>query len=378
MKIVEPALFSRGSRWRPAGLLTRLALALLVTAGGTQLAARQSPPAAAQEAPRPLQSASQLQQLVAPIALYPDSLVAEILAASTYPEQVVVAQRWMQAHPGLQGEALGRAVDQEPWDASIKALTAFPAVLGNLDKNLSWTSSLGDAYYNQQQEVMDAVQSMRVRARQSGSLKTTPQQTVAVDGPNIVIQPADANIVYVPAYDPWEVYGEGIAVWPGWYDYPGIYFHGPYLSFGLGFGIGFYGGMGWGWNHWGFDWHNRHAMFNHDPYHSGSRTFYNRTSFYQGGNRRGVTLGNNHSYTGHPGEGFGHPTAPARPFNGNAGAARGYGEGHGETGVRSGAFSGIQHGGQTRTFSSRGSSSFGGGARGGASFGGSRGGGRHR
>ena len=105
--------------------------------------------------------------------------MAQILAASTFPEQVVEADRWVQAHPDLKGDALGQAVDQQPWDPSVKALTAFPSVLGNMDKNLSWTSSLGDAYYNQQQDVMDAVQVMRQRAQQAGNLKTTPQQTVS-------------------------------------------------------------------------------------------------------------------------------------------------------------------------------------------------------
>ena len=98
--------------------------------------------------------------------------MAQILAASTFPEQVVEADRWVQAHPDLKGDALGHAVDQQPWDPSVKALTAFPSVLGNMDKNLSWTSSLGDAYYNQQPDVMDAIQVMRQRAQQAGNLKT--------------------------------------------------------------------------------------------------------------------------------------------------------------------------------------------------------------
>ena len=130
---------------------------------------------------------------MAPIALYPDSLVAQILAASTFPDQVVEADRWVQAHPDLKGDALGKAVDQQPWDASVKALTAFPDVLGNMDKNLSWTSSLGDAYYNQEQNVMDAVQVMRQRAEQAGNLKSTPQQTVSTQDSNIVIQPAKSR-----------------------------------------------------------------------------------------------------------------------------------------------------------------------------------------
>jgi hypothetical protein len=172
------------------------------------------------------QTPEQLQQLVAPIALYPDSLVAQVLAAATFPEPVVEADRWVQGHADLKGEALGQAVDQEPWDPSVKALTAFPSVLGNMDKNLSWTSSLGDAYYNQQQDVMDAVQTMRQRAQQAGNLKSTSEQVVKTDGPTVVIEPANPEIVYVPAYDPWLVYGGPIVAWPGWYPYPGIWYGG--------------------------------------------------------------------------------------------------------------------------------------------------------
>jgi hypothetical protein len=175
------------------------------------------------------------------------------------------------------------------------------------------------------------------------------------------------------------VYGEPLEAWPGWYPYPGIYFSGPDLSFGLGLGIGFFGGFGWGWNHWGFDWHNRYAMYNHGRYYSRSSTFYNRGSYNPRGAGRGVNLGANPTYQGHPG-GFGERSgaAPARPFNGNGGAARGYAEPHGEAGVHSGAFSGIQRGGETRGFASRGSASFNGASRGGSSFSGaSRGGGSH-
>ena len=170
--------------------------------------------------PRTQQTPEQLHRLVAPIALYPDSLVAQVLAASTFPDEVVEADRWVQAHPDLKGDALGQAVDQQPWDPSVKALAAFPSVLGNMDKNLSWTSSLGDAYYNQQQDVMDAVQFMRQKAEQAGNLKNTPQQTVTTQDSTVEIQPADPNVVYVPAYDPWLVYGYPVVAWPGWYPYP--------------------------------------------------------------------------------------------------------------------------------------------------------------
>jgi hypothetical protein len=342
-----------------------------------------APPSAQASAPQPAytqQTPEQLQQLVAPIALYPDSLVAQILTASTYPEQVVEADRFLQAHPDLKDDALAQAVNQQRWDPSVKALTAFPSVLGNMDKNLSWTSSLGDAYYNQQQDVMGAVQVMRQKAQQTGNLKSTPQQTVSADGPTIMIQPADPQVVYVPAYDPWAVYGYPIAPWPYWYPYPGIWFGGPYLSFGVGFGIGFFGGFGWGWGHWGCDWHNHGVLYNHERYFSRSTTFYNRNAFYRGGGARG-------GFGGRPGDdrgavagrggGFDHPGAAAHPFGGDDRAARGFAEPHEQTGMRSGAFSGIDLGGETRSFSSRGSASFGGGGfgRGGGGGGGFHGGG---
>jgi Protein of unknown function (DUF3300) len=203
---------------------------------------------AAQDASGPpytQQTSDQLQPLVAPIALYPDSLVAQILAASTFPEQLVDADRWVQTHPDLKGEALAQAVDPQPWDPSIKALTTFPAVLGNMDKNLSWTSALGDAYYNQEQDVMDAIQVMRRRAQQAGILNSTSQQIVTTEGSDIQIEPVSPEIVYVPAYDPWIVYGGPIVAWPGWYPYPGVWYDGPAVFFGAGFGIGFFGHYGW-------------------------------------------------------------------------------------------------------------------------------------
>jgi uncharacterized membrane protein YgcG len=346
----------------------------------------QAPPPGAPAPPYSQQTPEQLQQSVAPIALYPDSLVAQILAASTFPEQVVEADRWVQAHSDLKGQALGQAVDQQPWDPSVKALTAFPSVLGNMDKNLSWTSSLGDAYYNQQQDVMNAVQVMRQRAQQAGNLKTTQQQTVTDQGSTVTIAPANPDVVYVPAYDPWAVYGGPIDAWPGWYPYPGIWYGGPYLSFGLGFGIGFFGGYGWGWPNWGFNWRGGYAMYNNSRYYSRSNTFYNRSNFYRGASARGGALaranaGNRSANIGGRGGVYNRPGATTRAFNGNTQAARGYAAPRGQSGVRSGAFNGYGNGGQARSYSSRGSGSFGGGgARGGGGFhgggGGSRGGGR--
>jgi hypothetical protein len=389
MKIIGfVARFSRPRRGTQI-LVSLFSIALLFGTWAQSVRAYQDPPAAAQVSHGPQytqQSSEQLQQLVAPIALYPDSLVAQILGASTFPEQVVEADRWIQAHPDLKNDVLAQTVDQQTWDPSVKALTAFPSVLGNMDKNLSWTSSLGDAYYNQQEDVMDAVQVMRQRAQEAGNLKTTPEQTVTSQGTTIIIEPASPEVVYVPAYDPWLVYGGPVVAWPGWYEYPGIWYGGPYPSFGMGFGIGYYGGYGWGWHHWGSDWHNRSVTYHHDTYYSRSRTFYNRNDYYQAGEGRGGRYGNRGGYTEHPGEenrivredsrlGGGasnHPgatNAMPRPFSGNTQAARGYAEPRGQSGVQSGAFSNYNHGGETRSYSSRGSTSFGGG--------GSHGGGHH-
>ena len=317
----------------------------------------QPPVQAAQQTPE------QLQQLVAPIALYPDALVAQILAAATYPDQVVEADRWLQQHTDLKGEQLGQEVDKQPWDPSVKALTEFPSVLANMDKNLSWTSSLGDAYVNQQQDVMNAVQVMRDRAEKAGNLKSTSQQKVSKQGQTIVIEPADPQVVYVPEYDPWLVYGEPVGVWPGWYSYPGLFLAGPGIAFGFGLGIGFFGGFGWGWHHWGYDWHHHDIRFDHHHYESHSRVFANRNQFSHAGGFHGAS---------------GFHGGQARGF---AGGQHGFAAPHGESGIHSGAFSGFNHGGVARGFSARGQSSFGGGFHGGGGFhegGGFHGGGGHR
>jgi len=391
MNSFEPAGGFSRPRWGRQILLSLLPLGVLFAAWPQNLSAQQDEQDPAQAPQRQQyieQTPEQLQQLVAPIALYPDSLVAQILAASTFPEQVVEADRWVQAHPEVKGDALGEAVDQQPWDLSVKALTTFPSVLGNMDKNLSWTSSLGDAYYNREQDVMDAVQVMRQRAQEAGNLKTTGQQTVTTQDSTIIIEPSSPEIVYVPAYDPWVVYGGPIVAWPGWYPYPGIWYGGPYLSFGVGFGIGYVGGYGWGWHHWGSDWHHRSVIHDHDRYYSRSHTFYNRNNNYRGGDARGGVNRDRGGFSGDRGadrarsnEGNKPPNAnaggrgaenrpgqAARPFEGNNQAARGYAEPRGQNGTRSGAFSGYDHGGETRSYSSRGSASFGGGgARGGGS-----------
>lgn len=299
-------------------------------------------PAAVSQAPVAgvRQTPEQLQQLVAPVALYPDELTAEVLAAATFPAQVVEADRWLQDHKNLQGQQLGNAIDKQPWDSSVKALAEFPSVLANMDKNLSWTSSLGEAYMSQQQDVMNAVQVMRQRAQQSGNLNSNSQQTVTQRGNTIVIEPATPDVVYVPTYDPWIAYGAPLVAWPGWYGYPGLYVATPGISFGFGLGVGFFGGFGWGWHHWGFDWGHRTIMFNHRTYISHT-TIINRNRF---SNRNNVSHGRS---------GFrsaGHNFAS-----------------HGR--VSGGAFN---HGGVTRTHSFAGRGGFGGAHAGGRGGGGRR------
>ena len=305
-----------------------------------------------QQAAQPAQESPQeLQQLVAPIALYPDALVAQILAASTYPTEVVEADRWMQNHSDLKSEDLAKEVDKQSWDPSVKALAQFPSVLEIMDKNLSWTSSLGDAYANDPQAVTDAVQAMRQDAQKAGNLKNNEQETVTTQGNTIVIQPANPDVVYVPAYDPWLVYGDPIIAYPGWYPVPGIFFGGPSIYFGLGFGVGFFGGFGWGWGHWGYDWHGRSVIYNHDTYISHSRTIVNRNDFNHGNFNRGGNFNR------------------AGAFHGGNSLSHGSPAVHSQSGMQSGAFSGFDHGGNVRGFSSRGQSSFGGGFHGGG-FGG--------
>ncbi len=296
------------------------------------------------------QSTQELQQLVAPIALYPDALVGQVLAASTYPTEIVEADRWMQSHSDLKGEKLAKEVDKQPWDPSVKALTQFPSVLENMDKNLSWTSSLGDAYANQQKDVTDAVQAMRQQARKAGQLNSNEQESVTTQGNTIIIQPANPDVVYVPAYDPWLVYGIPIVAYPGWVPVPGIFFAGPTISFGVGFGIGFFRGFGWGWNHWGCDWHGHRVIYNHNTYISHSRTIVNRNNFNQG--RGNFNHGRGNAFHG-------------SRTGGRNSASHGPSPSRAQPGTRSSAFSGFDHGGNVRGFSSRGRSSFGGGFHGG-------------
>jgi hypothetical protein len=383
--------------------------AMALAAGSVPTLAMQQPDAnqavqAAQQTP------AQLQQLVAPFALYPDALVAQILAASTYPTQIVEAERWLQKHSKLQGEELAKEVNKESWDPSVKALTPFPSVLARMDQNLSWTSAVGDAYFNQQQDVLDAVQVMRKRAEDAGTLQSTPQQNVATQGSTIIIEPANPDVCYLPIYDPWTVYGSPLAVYPGFIFDPLV---GPAFFFGSAIGLGYFGGYDWGWPAWGFNWGRREVIFNHNMYVSRSPSFFHRSPNGRGNLRPGqdgLSSQRNHDFGGsdhNHGNGFpnrdsgrgridgspnpsidrGHSGAFSTPDTAtNRRDTRGFGEGSSSTGTRSGAFSGFGQGGFERGSASRGQSSFGrgGGFGGGRGFGGGGGmrggggGGRHR
>lgn len=238
-------------------------------------------------------SYDQLDQLVAPIALYPDALVAQILAASTYGSQVVEADRFVRQNAGRSSAELAQLANGRPWDPSIKALVAFPSVLAQMDRNLDWTTKLGAAYYNQPQDVMSAVQTMRQRAWAARTLRSTPQQTVVYAPADIVIQPANPAVVYVPAYNPWVVYGAPVPVYPAYYVAPpprpaGSVGAAAAVGFTLGVAVGAFAHYGWAWSHWGCSWGSHPIIaYNHVTYVSRSVTVVNHG--YYGGFDHSVT-----------------------------------------------------------------------------------------
>src|SRR5437870_4252888 len=206
----------------------------------------------------PKLASGEVDSLVAPIALYPDPLLAQTLAASTYPLEIIQLQQWMDRNKNLQGKALADAVAKQPWDPSVQSLVEFPDVVQRMAGNIQWTTDLGNAFLAQQSDVMDAVQSMRAKAQGKGTLKTSAQQTVqtqAVDGGKqvITIQQPNPDVVYIPSYDPAVVYGPPPPAYPYYpYTYPG-YVPGTALAWGAGIALGAaawgtWGGGGWGWN----------------------------------------------------------------------------------------------------------------------------------
>jgi hypothetical protein len=216
----------------------------------------------------------QLEQLVAPIALYPDTLVAQVLAAATYPAQVVDADHWRQAQGYASPDQIASGADAQSWDPSLKALTAFPQVLAEMDQNLRWTIALGNAYYNQPQDVLDVVQVMRQRAQTAGNLQSNSQEAVSYDQGYIQVAPANPEVVYLPAYNPWTVYGEPVQPYRGFslVSTLGSFFGSDTVRYGLGIAMSAFSHTSFGWLGWGLDWLTHSLLFQNSNYYSHSTT----------------------------------------------------------------------------------------------------------
>jgi Protein of unknown function (DUF3300) len=229
----------------------------------------------------------QLDSLVAPIALYPDSLLAQTLAASTYPLEIIQLQQWLARNPGLKDKALADAVAKESWDPSVQALAALPDVVKRLADDIQWTTDLGNAFLAQESDVMDAVQRMRKKAQDKGNLKTTEQQKVetkVIENKSVVvIEPANPEVIYVPSYDPVVVWGAPLYPYPPIYYPPyGYYAAGLAISFGIGVMMGAFWSGGWGW---GCGWGGNNININNN-------NFFNRNTNIGGGNRNNIGGGN--------------------------------------------------------------------------------------
>ena len=239
-------------------------------------------------------SPDQLASLVAPIALYPDALVAQILMASTYPLEIVEAARWVKANPDMKSDALEGAMQKQSWDPSVKSLTAFPQVLAMMNDKLTWTNQLGDAFLADQKSVMNSLQALRQKAKTEGNLETNSQQTVTVEdqatgsqSQTIIIQPTNPQVVYVPTYNPTVVYGTwAYPMYPPYYYYPPTYVHtSSAVSFGVGLAVG---AAMWG----NCNWHSSNVNINVNRYNSFNRTNINNNNWnHNSEHRRGVSYG---------------------------------------------------------------------------------------
>ncbi len=239
---------------------------VVVLAVAASLATAQVPPPPAPVPEAPAFSQQELDQMLAPIALYPDELLSQILMAATYPLEVVMAARWSRDHPGLRGEEAVKAVAAEPWDPSVKSLVAFPQVLALMDQRLDWTQRLGNAFLAQEQQVMGTVQGLRRRAYAAGNV---PRDHVVVQDQagTLVIVPANPQVVYVPYYDPRVVYGPWW--WPAyppmyWPPWPG-YVAPPGVSVGFWWGIGV--GVSAAFFFGAFDWPHHHVTVLRRPFY---------------------------------------------------------------------------------------------------------------
>ena len=262
-------------------------LAVLLLAGAMALATDLAP------ADKPAFKAEELEQMLAPIALYPDSLLTQMLMASTYPLEVVQADRWVKQNKDIQGDALTKALEAQNWDPSVKSLVNFPPVLAMMSEKLDLTVKLGDAFIGQQKDVLATIQKLRAKAQETGNLKTTDEQKVVVEQQGstqvIVIEAANPQVVYIPTYSPTVYY----ATWP--YPayppapyYPPGYVAGKAVTFGVGLAVGAAWGYAWGHS----DWHggsvdvnvNRNASINSNINRSNYATQYQaRNTNFQNG-----------------------------------------------------------------------------------------------
>lgn len=411
----------RGDSSKP--VLPGLGLAAFVIAGlqvitaPVSLAQTPAPRAATPTASNPqpkVLGREQIEALVAPIALYPDSLLAQVLMASTYPLEVVQAARWAKSNPKVTGKALEDAMQQQPWDASVKALVAAPDALRMLNEQIEWTQKVGDAFLAQQTDVLDAVQRLRARADGAGKLKSTKEQKVSTQSTSgktvYVIEPANPQVVYVPSYNPTAVYGGWpYPAYPPYSYYPPGYVASNVVSFGVGMAVGaaLWGGCNWG---------NNQVNVNVDNYNSFNRTNIANSDWqHKVDHRRGVPYANadvarqfgrggadaasREAFRGRVesgqafrggANGLGAGARPSTLPSDNRGAGRQGPDGSSTIGARNrdrmrGGFDGIENARQTRQDSARGAASRsaspgqlgGGGSRGaglGAGGGGSRGG----
>jgi hypothetical protein len=363
---------------------------------------------------KPAFKQEELEQMFAPIALYPDALVSQLLMACTYPLEIVLADRWVKTHQDLKGDAAAQALEKESWDASVKSLVTVPDVLAMLSDKLEWTQQLGDAFIGQQKEVMDTIQKLRARAKDLGKLESDTNQQVEVQQQGttrvIRIQSADPGVVYVPSYDPYDDYGD----WP-YGAYPPYYYYPPAYAAGAAIAVGLAWGYAWGhcdWNNADIDIDiNRNNQLNrfidkgnyreklgqagrgswrHDPTHRANMPYRNQAATRRFGGRttaeatqardafRGRNVSENRSRpesTNRRGAGGGGSRA-ATPKKGNVNRGAGKGGSRpapkkGNVKRGAGAFNGVNRGGQAaRDSSSRGWASRGGSSRGGSVRGG--------
>jgi hypothetical protein len=417
----------------PQKCMAILCSALLVP-GIVVQASQSQPPAAGSTQPEAANlSPDQLDSLVAPIALYPDPLLAQVLAASTYPLELVQLQQWLEKNKTLKDKALADAVQKQPWDPSIQAMAALPDVVKRLVDDIQWTDELGNAFLAQQDDVMGAVQRMRAKAQEKGNLKSNEQmkvETRVVENKQvIVVEQSNPQVVYVPSYDPVVVYGPPAYPYPPiYYPPPGYYAAGMAISFGVGLAMGAAWGGGWGYNcGWGGGNNNininnnnnfinnsnrqnvgngnrpsqqpsrggRGNSWQHNPQHRGGAPYSNRgTANKYGGTARGASVSDRQANARRQqGRQQGGRQQAGTMDRGGAGGGRQQAGGSnrggggdrvgnrqtsgGSGGRNSGAFGGSSGSGSAaRASGSRGSSSMGGGSRGGGRSGG--GGGRRR